>query len=76
METFNPILPGGGGEGGIRPPRAFLPPSWNASVIKLELSDFKDTSLRYILQVIPVRYILRCYHGNKIAKGTLQNLAQ
>ena len=44
--------------------------------IKLKLSDFRDTSLRHILQVIPVRYILRCYHGNKITKGTLQNLAQ
>ena len=44
--------------------------------IKLKLSDFKDTFLRHILQVIPVRYIVRCYHGNKITKGTLQNLAQ
>ena len=43
--------------------------------IKLKFSDFKDTSLRHILQVIPVRHILRCYHGNKITKGTLQKLA-
>ena len=28
------------------------------------------------LQVIPGCYILRCYHGNKITKGTLQNLTQ
>ena len=44
--------------------------------IKLKLSDFKDTSLRNILQVIPVCYVLRCYQGNKITKGTLGNLAQ
>ena len=44
--------------------------------IKLELSDFKATSLRHILQVIPVRYNMRCYHGNKITKVTLQNLVQ
>ena len=37
---------------------------------------FKDTSLRHILQVTPVRYILSCHHGNKITKGTSQNLAQ
>ena len=36
--------------------------------IKLKISDFKDTYLRHILQVIPVRYILRCYHGIKITK--------
>ena len=36
--------------------------------IKLKLSDFKDTCLRHNLQVIPVRYILKCYHGNKITK--------
>ena len=36
--------------------------------IKEKLSDLKDISLRHILQVIPVRYILRCYHGNKITK--------
>ena len=44
--------------------------------MKLKLSDFKDTCLRHILQVIPGCYILRCYHGNKITKGTLQNLTQ
>ena len=43
--------------------------------IKLKLSDFKDTSLRHFLQVKPVRYILSCCHGNKIRKGTSQNLA-
>ena len=41
--------------------------------IKLKLSDFKNTSLRHTLKVIPVRYILRRYHGNKITEGTLQN---
>ena len=45
-------------------------------VMKLKLSDFKDTSLIHILNVIPVYYILRCYYGNKITKGTLQNLTQ
>ena len=47
-----------------------------AQAMKLKLSDFKDTCLRHILQVIPGYYILRCYHGNKITKGTLQNLTQ
>ena len=47
-----------------------------AQAMKLKLSDFKDTCLRHILQVIPGCYILRCYHGNKITKGTLQNLTQ
>ena len=47
-----------------------------AQDIKLKLSDFKDTLLRYLLQVKPVvRYILSCCHGNKITNGTLQNLA-
>ena len=27
------------------------------------------------MQVKPVRYILSCCHGNKITKGTSQNLA-
>ena len=44
--------------------------------IKLEPSNFKDTSLRNILQVMTVRYTLSCYHGNKITKGTSQNLTQ
>ena len=43
-----------------------------AQAMKLKLSDFKDTCLRHILQVIPGCYILRCYNGNKITKGTLQ----
>ena len=47
-----------------------------AQAMKLKLSDFKDTCLRHILQVIQGFYILRCYHGNKITKGTLQNLTQ
>ena len=42
--------------------------------IKLKLSDFKDTPLRHLSNVIPVRYILSCYHGNKITQGSLQNL--
>ena len=47
-----------------------------AESMKLKLSDFKDTCLKHILQVIPGLYILRCHHGNKITKGTLQNLTQ
>ena len=46
-----------------------------AQGVKLKLSDFKDTTLRHFLQVKPVRYILSCCHGNKITKGTSQNLA-
>ena len=46
-----------------------------AQVIKLKLSDFKDTPLRHLLKVKPVRYILSCCHGNKITKGISQNLA-
>ena len=44
-----------------------------AQGIKLKLSDFKDTPLRHLLQVKPVRYILSCCHGNKITNGTSQN---
>ena len=47
-----------------------------AQAMKLKLPDFKDTYVRHILQVIPGCCILRCYHGNKITKGTLQNLTQ
>ena len=39
-----------------------------AQAMKLKLSDFKDTCLRHILQVIPGCYILRCYHSSKITK--------
>ena len=46
-----------------------------AQGIKLKLADFKDTPLRHFLQVKPVRYILSCCHGNKVTKGTSQNLA-
>ena len=41
----------------------------------LKLSDFKNIPSRHILQVKPVRYILSCCHGNKVTKGTSQNLA-
>ena len=43
--------------------------------IKLKPSDFKCTSLRHILEVIPVRFSLSCYHGHKITKGTSHYLA-
>ena len=69
---FDPILPGGGGGGKIRPLLFFLHPSKTAQGIKLKLCD---TPLRHILQVKPVRYILSYCHGNKITKGTSQNLA-
>ena len=52
--SFNPILPGGGGK--KRPPLLFfLHHPKTAQGIKLKLSDFKDTLLRHILQVKPVR---------------------
>ena len=53
----------------------FLHHPKTAQAIKLKLSDFKDTPLRHLLQVKPVRNILSCCHGNKITKGTSQNLA-
>ena len=54
MAWFNPILPGGGGK--IRPLLFFLHhPKTAQGNIKLKLSDFKDTLLRHILQVKPVR---------------------
>ena len=59
----------GGGGGAIRPPPK------TAQGIKMKLSDFKDTPLRHFLQVKPVRHILSCCDGNKLTKGTSQNLA-
>ena len=49
---FNPVLPGGGK---ICPLLFFLHHPKTAQGIKLKLSDFKDTLLRHILQVKPVR---------------------
>ena len=66
------ILPPGGE---YAPLLFFLHHPKTAQVIKLKLSDFKDTLLRHILQVIPGCNILRCYHGNKITDGTWQDLA-
>ena len=40
--------------------------------MKLNFSDFKDTFLRHILQVIPISYILRCYQGNEITKKVIE----
>ena len=57
------------------PPPVFLHHPKTAQGIKLKLSDFKDTPLRHILHIKPVRYILSCYYGNKITEGTLQDLA-
>ena len=53
----------------------FLHHPKTAQGIKLKLSDFKDTPLRHILGVKPVRYTLICCHGNKITEGTSQNVA-
>ena len=69
-----PLIGGGGGR--ITPPDAFFHHPETPQAIKLKLSDLKRTSLRHILRVILVPYILSCYHGNKIIKGTSQNLAQ
>ena len=52
IEALNPILPGGGG---YALPPVFLHHPKTAQGIKLKLSDFKDTLLRHILQVKPVR---------------------
>ena len=70
---FGKDLIGGGGK--IRPLLFFLHHPKTVQGIKLKLSDFKDTSLRHILKVKPVRYILSCCHGNKITEGTSQDLA-
>ena len=53
-KTLNPILPGEGGCK-IHPLLFFLHHPKTAQGIKLKLSDFKDTLLRHILQVKPVR---------------------
>ena len=63
----------GGGQN--TPALVFLHHPKTTQGIKLKLSDFKDTPLRHLLQVKPVRYILSCCHGNNITKGTSQNLA-
>ena len=52
--VFNSILPGGGGAK-YAPLLFFLHHPKTAQDIKLKLSDFKDTLLRHILQVKPVR---------------------
>ena len=60
-------LPGGCG-GVLRLLHGFFHHPETPQAVKLKLSDFKDTSLRHILKLIPGRYILSCYHGNKITK--------
>ena len=69
-------LPGGGGGGGkcTALPVFFHHPE-TLQAFTLKLSDFEDTSLRHILQIISVRYSLSCYHGIKITQGSSQNLA-
>ena len=51
--VFNPILPGGRVK--YAPLLFFLHHPKTAQGIKLKLCDFKDTLLRHILQVKPVR---------------------
>ena len=53
----------------------FFPRRETPQAIKLKLSYFKETSLRHVVQVIPVRYKLS-YHGNKTTNGTTQNFIQ
>ena len=53
----------------------FLHHPGTPQAVKLKLSDYKEASLRYILQGIPARYILICYHGNKITQSISQDLA-
>ena len=64
-----------GGGGKICPLLFFLHRPKTAQGIKLRLSDFKDTPLRHLLQVKPVRYILSCCYGNKITEGTSRKFA-
>ena len=52
--SLNPILPGGGAKFAI-PLLFFLHHPKTAQGIKMKLSDFKDTPLRDILPVKPVR---------------------
>ena len=72
---LNPILPGIGGGAKYAPLLFFLHHPKTAQGIKMKLSGFKDTPLRHLLYVKQVRYILSCCHGNRITKGTSQNLA-
>ena len=53
-KRINPVLPGGE-QNTPPPPPVFLHHPKTAQGIKLKLSDFKDTPLRHILQVKPVR---------------------
>ena len=53
QRTLTLSYPGGGGK--IRPLLFFLLHPKTAQGIKLKRSDFKDTLLRHILQVKPVR---------------------
>ena len=83
LQTINLSVPGSeltvsylGGGADSDPLMFFFHHPETAQAMKLKLSDFKDTCLRHILQVIPGCYILRCYHGNKTTKGTLQDLTQ
>ena len=64
-----------GGRGAKYGPLLFFlhhPKTAQAIMLKLNV---KDTPLRHLLPVKPVRYILSCCHGNKITKSTSQNLA-
>ena len=54
---LKPILPGEGGLDSATPLMFFFHHPETTQAMKLKLSDFKDTCLRHILQVIPGRYI-------------------
>ena len=69
INSLNPYLTWGG----YAPLLFFQHHPKTAQGINLNLSDFKDTPLRHLLQVKLVRYILSCCHGNKITKGISQN---
>ena len=75
MQALNPILPGGVEGAKYAHLLFFLHHPKTAQGIKLKDSDFKDTPLKHLLQVKPVRYILSCCHGNKVTKGISQNFA-
>ena len=73
LEVENASLSYPGGK--IRPLLFLLHHPKTAQGIKLKLSEFKDTFLRHISQVKPVRQVLSCCHGNNITEGTSQDLA-
>ena len=64
-DCVNPILPGEGGG------MFFFHHPETAQAMKLKRFDYKNTSVRHILQVIPGCYILRCYQWQQNYKRYL-----